>query len=208
MWKTLLEALAQAPADRAFISVSDGEGDRDTLTFGAFRGRAAAIGAVLRGRGVRPGDTVILIMRQGFDLMAAFAGVMMIGGIPTILAYPHRKVEPAKYRAGLTGVATNLKRAIVVLDRDFPPDLEAELRRSGTTQVVSGLAARAGERPWEIDACDPNGIAFIQHSAGTTGLQKAVALSHAAVLTQVGHLAAALGAGLPSLGVLEIVSRL
>jgi len=35
-------------------------------------------------------------------------------------------------------------------------------------------------------------LAFIQHSAGTTGLQKGVALSHAAVLRQLGHLAAAL----------------
>ena len=35
---------------------------------------------------------------------------------------------------------------------------------------------------------DPDRIAFIQHSAGTTGLQKGVALSHAAVLTQLDHL--------------------
>ena len=32
-------------------------------------------------------------------------------------------------------------------------------------------------------------LAFIQHSAGTTGLQKGVALTHAAVLRQIGHLA-------------------
>ena len=35
-------------------------------------------------------------------------------------------------------------------------------------------------------------IAFIQHSAGTTGLQKGVALTHAAVLRQLDHLANAL----------------
>src|SRR5262249_28570006 len=38
----------------------------------------------------------------------------------------------------------------------------------------------------------PDDVAFIQHSAGTTGLQKGVALSHAAVLRQLGHLAQAL----------------
>ena len=37
-----------------------------------------------------------------------------------------------------------------------------------------------------------NDLAFIQHSAGTTGLQKGVALTHAAVLRQIGHLARAL----------------
>ena len=35
-------------------------------------------------------------------------------------------------------------------------------------------------------------LAFIQHSAGTTGLQKGVALTHAAVLRQIEHLAEAL----------------
>ena len=35
---------------------------------------------------------------------------------------------------------------------------------------------------------EPDSLAFIQHSAGTTGLQKGVALTHAAVLTQLEHL--------------------
>ena len=35
---------------------------------------------------------------------------------------------------------------------------------------------------------DADSIAFIQHSAGTTGLQKGVALTHAAVLRQMNHL--------------------
>ena len=39
---------------------------------------------------------------------------------------------------------------------------------------------------------EPDRVAFIQHSAGTTGLQKGVALSHAAVLRQLGHLTTAL----------------
>jgi len=38
----------------------------------------------------------------------------------------------------------------------------------------------------------PDDVAFIQHSAGTTGLQKGVALSHRTVLRQIDHLAACL----------------
>ena len=34
----------------------------------------------------------------------------------------------------------------------------------------------------------PDSLAFIQHSAGTTGLQKGVALTHAAVLQHLEHL--------------------
>jgi len=43
--------------------------------------------------------------------------------------------------------------------------------------------------PREFPAPHPDDIAFIQHSAGTTGLQKGVALSHRAVLAQLRSLA-------------------
>jgi fatty-acyl-CoA synthase len=80
-----------------------------------------------------------------------------------------------------------------VLDDTFPSELlgyvsiaaEAQLVRSVTP--VSSTQAPLADIPIE-----PEDLAFIQHSAGTTGLQKGVALSHAAVLTQLDHLATAL----------------
>jgi acyl-CoA synthetase (AMP-forming)/AMP-acid ligase II len=50
----------------------------------------------------------------------------------------------------------------------------------------------AGENETSFPTIDTGSLAFIQHSAGTTGLQKGVALSHAAVLRQLEHLATAL----------------
>src|SRR5690606_35390280 len=46
-----------------------------------------------------------------------------------------------------------------------------------------------------VERVDANGddIAFLQHSSGTTGLQKGVALSHAAVLRQLASYSAAIG---------------
>jgi acyl-CoA synthetase (AMP-forming)/AMP-acid ligase II len=51
---------------------------------------------------------------------------------------------------------------------------------------------RSAEPSLPALALEPHRLAFIQHSAGTTGLQKGVALSHGAVLTQLHHLATAL----------------
>lgn len=190
-YATLVEALDRAPADRPFVTMYREGAIAEAVTFGAFRGRAAAIGELLRQQGADAGDTVIVILRQGVDLIAAFAGAMAIGAIPTILAYPHRKVEPAKYRAGLAGVTANLKAALILLDPEFPAELTDELRRAGVGQCVT-CPADGAERPWVPVPCEAAALAFIQHSAGTTGLQKAVGLTHAAVLTQLRHLAAAL----------------
>ena len=66
--------------------------------------------------------------------------------------------------------------------------------RDGAQLVrASGLSAADAE-PLSLPKApsNPDDLAFIQHSAGTTGLQKGVALSHDAVLTQLDHLATAL----------------
>ncbi len=55
-------------------------------------------------------------------------------------------------------------------------------------RVLDCTALCFGDAPAKTqskDAIVPDEIAFLQHSSGTTGLQKGVALSHRAVLNQV-----------------------
>jgi fatty-acyl-CoA synthase len=47
------------------------------------------------------------------------------------------------------------------------------------------LSVKRGRAGRDAFSPDPGEVAFLQHSSGTTGLQKGVALSHAAVLNQV-----------------------
>ncbi len=96
---------------------------------------------LLRDNGVSVGDRVVLIMPQGIPLMATFAGAMLLGAVPAILAYPNFKVEPSKYRFGLAGVTANLHAKAVVIDNAFPDDLlehvalgEARLLRAAERQ--------------------------------------------------------------------------
>jgi acyl-CoA synthetase (AMP-forming)/AMP-acid ligase II len=136
----------------------------------------------------------VIIMPQGIDAMTSFVGSMMLGAVPALVAYPNFKIEPAKYRAGLVGVTSSLNAKIVVIDNDFPDDLlECVALGEGTTLVrAKGRCEYDGEVLGPCHAAAGEEIAFIQHSAGTTGLQKGVALTHAAVLRQLGHLERAL----------------
>lgn len=168
------------------------EDEHEDVTFAEFRRRARAHAAQLMARGVTAGDRVVILMPQGIPAMTAFAGAMMLGGVPAILAYPNFKVEAAKYRAGLAGVTANLKAKVVVLDQEFPEELLGHVALEDKAALVRldkeyDQRVKLPER--EIG---PESLAFIQHSAGTTGLQKGVALTHGAVLTQLAHLAEAL----------------
>jgi len=193
-FRSLVEALDAAPEDRSFITMWKSEDDIDSVTFGEFRRRPSIQAARMVQCGAKRGDTIVLIMPQGIALMSAFAGAMMIGAVPAILAYPNFKVEPVKYRSGLAGVTANLKARLVVVDEALPEEFMSYLDTGGGTNVIRGVDAPArNTEPAPLKTiCDPDQIAFIQHSAGTTGLQKGVALTHTAVLRQLSHLGATL----------------
>jgi len=191
---TLTEALLAAPQDRPFITDWIDEDEIHTVTFGEFAHAARLRAAAMRKLGVKFGETVILVMPQGIPLMTTFAGAMLLGATPTILAYPSFKVDAAKYKSGLVGVSRNLQANFVIVDDDFPAELVSHVSASESARVV-----RTSEMSFDLDDSDfvavtnsPDGLAFIQHSAGTTGLQKGVALTHRSVMTQLEHLAEAL----------------
>jgi len=193
-FRTLTEALLAAPAEHAFVTMWNNEDNVHTTTFREFTRWAYLQAAYFREQGLQPNETVILIMPQGVALMTAFVGAILLGAVPAILAYPTFKVEPSKYRFGLSGVSANLKAKLLVVDASFPQDLLEYIRVGDLCKLVCAVASPdpAAEVGFAPRAYDPRQLAFIQHSAGTTGLQKGVALSHAAVLRQLGHLTAAL----------------
>jgi acyl-CoA synthetase (AMP-forming)/AMP-acid ligase II len=189
-YRTLLDALDAAPSDRLFVLEWHDVGDCHSVTFGDFRRRASQHACFLKQQGVRCGDRVVFVMPQGIALMAAFVGSMSLGALPAILAYPNKKVDSAKYSSGLGGVTATLKAPHVVVDANFPKDLIGDVSTSGATKLIH--SPDSIESLGELDpvhlSLHPQGLAFIQHSAGTTGLQKGVALSHSAVLRQLSHL--------------------
>lgn len=197
-FRNLIEALEAAPGDRPFVTAWIDEDEQDAVTFAEFRHRATAHAAILRSCGLSVGDRVVIIMPQGVTAMTAFVGAMMLGAVPAFLAGPNFKVEPSKYRAGLAGVTANLGAKLVVIDDEFPDEMLEHIALGEDAKLIR-LSAAASECDsiseggcWPSSQIEPDSLAFIQHSAGTTGLQKGVALTHAAVLRQIEHLAQAL----------------
>ncbi len=192
-YRTLLDPLRDAPLDQPFVTMwrPDGEPEFETRTFGEFLDQARGFAGFYREEGLEAGEPVVLILPQGVELMAAFVGAMLTGAIPTILAYPNFKIEPTKYRRGIRGVTANIRARLVMVDAGFPEDL-IELLRGEENQKIRKVpeGKRSGSDPFPVPASGD--VAFLQHSAGTTGLQKGVALSHGVVLNQLWELAVAL----------------
>jgi fatty-acyl-CoA synthase len=192
-FRTIVEAMEAAPDQQPFVTTWRPTGE-ETLTHGEFKARARVFAALYVDQGVKRGQRVVLVMPQDAELMAAFAGAMLLGAVPAILATPSFKADPSKYRDGIRGVVANLAAPLVLVDRNLPDGALRDILSVGSGRVVSagGVDAYGSDDRCLAAAPDPDDIAFIQHSAGTTGLQKGVALPHRSVLNQLCHLAEAL----------------
>ena len=191
-YRNLIDALNAAPGDRRFVTTWVDEDEHSDVTFAEFRRQARMHARLLLDHGVGAGDRVVIIMPQSLAAMTTFVGSMMLGAVPAILAYPNFKVEPSKYSSGLAGVTANLAARIVVIDEEFPDELLAHVSLADSSQLLRAPAIPKNQAELPGAGILTNRLAFIQHSAGTTGLQKGVALTHRAVLAQIGHLAGAL----------------
>ena len=192
-FQNLIDALDAAPASRPFVTAWIDEDERETVTFAEFRGRARAQAGELHDHGVSERDRVVILMPQGIPAMTTFVGAMILGAVPAFLAYPNFKVEPSKYRTGLAGVTANLGAKAVIIDEEFPDEMLGHVSLGEGSKLLRARTGGSGnQKGFSSPAIQSESLAFIQHSAGTTGLQKGVALTHGAVLRQLEHLAGSL----------------
>lgn len=182
---TLLDAetLREADARPAIIYLSV-DASPITVTRTDFARSIKAYGAALRGMGIGVHDLVIIAHTQNLESIFAFWGALLIGAIPSMFPTLTEKLDPDIYMASMTElVARSDVRAVLTTD-DFAPALAARIGCPvyGSETLLASLDSTADFAPVAPDADE---IAFLQHSSGTTGLQKGVVLAHRAVLNQL-----------------------
>jgi acyl-CoA synthetase (AMP-forming)/AMP-acid ligase II len=141
----------------------------------------------LNERGVQPGEVVLLILQHGPDLVYAYFGCVLNGSIPAIMPFLTEKLLPERYRAELSALLGVTRPVAVVTYPDFEGEVRAAMGAESPVRqvIVSGPSPKAPRPPSRTGnhcpACNASpDIALLQHSSGTTGLQKGVALSHRA----------------------------
>ena len=141
--------------------------------------------------GIQPGDVVILILQHGMDLLYAYFGAILYGAIPSIMPFLTEKLLPERYRADLTALVAVTQPTAIVTYQEFESEVHSALK-PGEDSVRAVIISNQIESPAKPDFAifaglkrKPQDIALLQHSSGTTGLKKGVALSHQAVINQL-----------------------
>jgi fatty-acyl-CoA synthase len=157
------------------------------VTRADFRTQASRYAAALQALGIGAGDLVIIAHTQSLESIFAFWGALLIGAVPSMFPTLTEKLDPDIYMRNMEALARLSDVKAILTTDDFAPQLAARV-----PCPVYGSLAQTDDSTPVTAVCAPDDIAFLQHSSGTTGLQKGVALSHRAVLNQLSSYADAL----------------
>ncbi|MFQ5616501.1 MAG: AMP-binding protein [Anaerolineales bacterium] len=176
--------------DQVAVHLLFSRGDDRTITYRQLIEGAAGYAETLTRRGVVPGEVAILILDHGEDLFCAFFGAVLHGAIPSIMPFLTEKLSPEHYRKSLAALFEITAPAAVVTLPGFEEEVRGAITRESSVREVVLTSEAAPARGISPPARtgwgrSPDDIVFLQHSSGTTGLQKGVALSHQAVFNQL-----------------------
>jgi acyl-CoA synthetase (AMP-forming)/AMP-acid ligase II len=195
-----LKTLHAQDPDRVAIYLQFSGQDDLPLTFDRLMQRASAYARSLEYEGIQPGEVVVLILQHGEDLVYSFWAAVLHGAIPAIMPFLTEKLSPERYRADLTALISVTKPAAIITYAEFESEIRAALQEGDSVRAI--IVTNQVEPGVEIDFASlkgfqrkPEDIVLLQHSSGTTGLQKGVALSHQAVFNQLNSYGKALSIG-------------
>lgn len=144
--------------------------------------------------GIKKGDVCAIILRHNPEFYPIYMGIAGTGALPAVLAYPNPRLHPEKFRQGIIGMSARSGLDYIITDRELDEKIRPLIDGKHTTirDIFFPLEFDGNKVPDNNNALDnirknirPEDPFLLQHSSGTTGLQKPVVLSNKAVLDHI-----------------------
>ena len=152
-------------------------------TYGQVAAGAARIASHLQGRGVRPGDRVLVQLRKSISEVAAMLGATRAGAIVVNIsvAWTAEQIAFVAEDCGASVLIVEAKMALSLLSSGMGPD---RLLFSGEGAALTGIPAIGTLPPGgdDVEARASADLAAIIYTSGSTGKPKGVMLSHSNLL--------------------------
>ncbi|MEW5938554.1 MAG: AMP-binding protein [Chloroflexota bacterium] len=186
-----LKNFYETESDRPSVTLQHQNQPDFTITYRELIERSNDYASAYARAGVQPGEVIILILQHGKDLVYSFWGAVLYGAIPSMMPFLTEKLSPERYRADLTTIFTYSRPTGIVTYPEFEADVKMMVAESGHTVREVFITDRIAPEP-KVDFAslpgltrDEHDTVLLQHSSGSTGLQKGVALSHRAIFNHL-----------------------
>jgi acyl-CoA synthetase (AMP-forming)/AMP-acid ligase II len=158
----------------------------DEQTYAALERRTRQYAAALTTLATPREGVVLVIMQHHADMLPVFYGAMWLGAIPSFLPFPTGRLHIGKYFSDLKELIERTVPHAIVTYAELAAELAPLLAGSPNPPVVLLHESVADDAPFAPDPepSEPEDVALIQYSSGSTGLRKGAALSHRAILAE------------------------
>ncbi|MEN6299095.1 MAG: AMP-binding protein [Anaerolineaceae bacterium] len=176
--------------EKPAITLIHNQNLEQTITYRDLFQGASAFMKALEEAGILPGEVVILILNHGENLIYSFFGAILHGAIPSIMPFLTEKLEPDHYRQSLTSLFEITKPAAIITYPEFIDEVHITAQNTPSIRAIISTSQIHPCDNFSMDQiqglkrCSEDTV-LLQHSSGTTGLQKGVALSHQAIFNQI-----------------------
>jgi amino acid adenylation domain-containing protein len=151
-----------------------------SLTVGELDARARALGGALQHAGAA-GERVALLFPPGLDFIVAFFGCLYAGAVAVPALPPRRRGQDPRLQA----IFRDARPRVALTSADRLESLESaaaslpELRAALWMALPAGLEAAAD---WREPEPEPEALAFLQYTSGSTAAPRGVMVSHGNLL--------------------------
>ncbi|MGA8113516.1 MAG: AMP-binding protein [Actinocatenispora sp.] len=167
------------------IFLLDNEMAERRITYGELDTRARQVAHQLRQRGVRPGDRVCLLSTTDEPLLMALFGTWYAGAAVVVLPLPGRRQPIERYAADMRRRIEAAGATLVCVTDSFAEEFGAAFTAAGGDTEDGPVVVSLGEVTAEggpvLDEPlpdDPDALALLQFTSGTTGPSRAATITH------------------------------
>ncbi|MEB3197564.1 MAG: fatty acyl-AMP ligase [Candidatus Sericytochromatia bacterium] len=193
---SIAAVLAQKAAERGqdvFLHWLDDRGGETALTFQqVYEGAAGAAGALAQ-LGVKRGDRVMIGLPTGVAFLNAFFGTLLLGAIAVPFYPPARLNGLEAYESALAAQVTSVKPRLLVTFARARQVIESATYAAGARVPVVVPENLNGHAAPAALTLDPDAVALIQFTSGSTRQPKGVVLTHRQLLNNIASIVAAVG---------------
>ncbi len=158
----------------------------EAITYAALAEGARTLAAGLQARGLLPGQTVAIMLPTSRDYLFSFFGILLAGGIPVPIYPPLRPSQIEDHLRRHAGILANA-RAVLLITVAEAQRVARLLKAQVDTlhAVITPRELASSPDAFSGPPLQPQDVAFLQYTSGSTGAPKGVVLTHANLLANI-----------------------
>lgn len=187
-----LEAAAERPTGITFLDASgDGPHTTERIGWGQLHDEARAMAAALATRGVGPGTTVAMLGTTSRPLVTAVQATWLTGATLVMLPLPMRLASLDEFVAQTRTRIGHADAALVAVDPELAPFAPPGDVPTLPLDELARDAERRRADEYDRPSDDPDALAILQFTSGSTAAPKGVLLPHRCITANLDAMLAA-----------------